>query len=155
MSIKNLSVYKSSGEEKDNKQLYDVLAKLPDPPVQMKLSSKQKFWWYWFGSEFIETKEIAKADLIHLQKAAFWMDARCQAYYHIRKKGYRGLVQTFEKGYTNITGHVSIVEKADKHLDEVSAHFGLSIKDRQKLKVEKEDPNQLSLFEAFMNKKQA
>lgn len=153
-SIKNLEVTKSDGSKTtSDDQLYKIIKELPAPPPQMKLCNRQKFWWYWFGEQFIETKQLSEVDLTHLQKAAFWMDARCQAYYHINKKGYKGLVQTFEKGYTNITGHVTIVEKADKHLDEVSAHFGLSIKDRQKLKGKKDDDGQLSLFQKFLNQK--
>lgn len=153
-SIKHLEIHKGEGVISETESdLYKILESLPDPDVKMKLTPQQKYWWYWFGKEFVSTKQISQLDLIHLQKAAFWMDARCQAYLHIKKKGYKGLVQTFEKGYTNITGHVSIVEKADKHLDEVSAHFGLSIKDRQKLKVEKAPENQLSLFDKFMQQK--
>jgi phage terminase small subunit len=133
----------------DDKKLYEVLKKLPSPEASMKLTRSQKKWWIWFGVELVSTKEISKLDLIHLQKASFWMDARCQAYKEISDKGYSGgLVQKFQSGATNVSGHVSIVEKADKHLDEVSAHFGLSILDRGKLKVSNEQPdNQLNLFE--------
>ncbi|AUC13812.1 hypothetical protein BTO06_01005 [Tenacibaculum sp. SZ-18] len=132
--------------EKESK-LYQVLNELPKPETSMKLNAAQKKWWYWFGYEFVSTKQFSKLDLTHLQKAAFWMDARCKAYAEVNRLGYRGLVQTFEKGYTNVTGHISIIEKADKHLDEVSAHFGLSIKDRQKLKSIESGDGQLSLFE--------
>lgn len=154
-SIKDLEVHKGDGLVKKSKEdsLYEVLNELPAPDVKMKLSSSQKYWWYFFGNEFLKTDQITKLDLIHLQTAAWWMDARCQAYYEIRKKGYKGLVQTFVSGANNVTGHVSIIEKADKRLDEVSAHFGLSIKDRQKLKVEKADDAQLSLFEKFLQAK--
>lgn len=157
-SIKGLEIHKGDNVVESSDQesgLYEVLKTLPKPDVKMKLTEAQKYWWYWFGLEFISTKQVSKLDLIHLQKASFWMDARNQAYFQIKKKGYKGLVQVFEKGYTNITGHVSIIEKADKHLDEVSAHFGLSIKDRQKLKVESTDENQLSLFDKFLNQKSA
>ncbi len=133
----------------EDKRLYEILKKLPSPETSMRLSRSQKKWWVWFGVEFISTKEFSKLDLIHLQKASFWMDARCQAIKAINSKGYDGgLVQTFQSKATNVSGHVSIVEKADKHLDEVSSHFGLSILDRGKLKVsDPVDDNQLSLFE--------
>ncbi len=153
-SIKSLEVHKGDSVASESEvDLYQILESLPDPDVKMKLTPQQKYWWYWFGKEFVKTKQISQLDLMHLQKAAFWMNARCQAYFEINKKGYKGLVQTFEKGYTNITGHVSVVEKSDKHLDEVSAHFGLSIKDRQKLKVESTPDNQLSLFDKFLQSK--
>ena len=149
--------FKSTGEIKTKENdaeasvLYEILKKLPKPEASMKLSRAQKKWWYWFGLEFLSTNQLTKVDLIHLQQAAFWMDARCQAIKVINEKGYEGLVQTFKTKATNITGHVSILEKADKHLDSVSAHFGLSIKDRSKLKVvESPDKTQLSLFDELM-----
>ena len=152
--IKNLQVYKNDDSSaKDEEQLYKILNELPKPDSKMKLIASQKYWWYFFGYEFLSTKQLTKLDLVHLQKAAFWMDARCKAIAKANTEGYEGLVQTFEKGYTNITGHVSIIEKADKKLDEVSSHFGLSIKDRQKLKSNKENPNQLNIFEQFLNQK--
>ena len=149
---KLIIAHKASGpinEDQSNEEakLYKILLELPKPDVKMKLSNGARYWWYWFGVEFIETNQFSTVDLMHLQKAAFWMDARCQAYFEIKTKGYKGgLVQTFQSGATNVSGHVSIVEKADKHLDEVSAHFGLSIRDRQKLKVEETNDSQLSLF---------
>lgn len=154
-SIKNLGVYKNEVliESEEQKNLYQIIQELPKPDVKMKLTSAQKYWWFWFGKEFIKTDNITKLDLIHLQRAAFWMDARCQAYSEIKKMGYKGLVQKFQSGATNITGHVSIIEKADKNLDDVSAHFGLSIRDRKKLKIEEVDKNQLSLFEALVSQK--
>ena len=146
--------HKSSGDIKnpEEKALYNILKKLPTPSPRMNLSKNQKYWWKWFGVEFISTNQFSKVDLQHLQSAAVWMDARCQAIEKINEKGYAGLVQTFAAGATNISGHLTIVEKADKQLDKVSAHFGLSIRDRQKLKVEKADSTQLSLFETVMNK---
>jgi phage terminase small subunit len=141
----------TSQEEKE--KLYAVLESLPKPMTQMKLSRSQKKWWYWFGHEFVSTKQFTKLDLTHLQKAAFWMDARCQAVEQINQKGYKGgMVQYYTSGASNVSAHISILEKADKRLDEVSAHFGLSIKDRQKLKVEEIADNQLSLFEEFAEK---
>ncbi|AGO49119.1 phage terminase small subunit [Cellulophaga phage phi39:1] len=134
-------------------KLYDVLKKLPSPLPSMKLNRAQKKWWVWFGVELVSSKEVSQGDLIHIQKAAFWMDARCQAYKEINDRGYNGgLVQTFKNGANNISAHVSIVEKADKHLDEVSAHFGFSILDRGKLKVNNPvDDSQLSLFEQLQD----
>ena len=146
-------VHKSEGAitTEEDHALYQILKKLPSPDVKFKLSAAQKKWWYYFGLEFISTSQIAKLDLIHLQKAAFWMDARCQAIKQIQLRGYTGgLVQIFASGANNVSAHVTIIEKADKHLDEVSAHFGLSIKDRQKLAgATSEDPDQLNFLKAL------
>ncbi len=156
MKNNNLTVaHKADGpveSQKEEQPLYEILKALPKPDAKFKLSASQKKWWYYFGYEFVKTKQLAQLDLVHLQKASFWMDARSKAIAEVNKKGYKGLVQTFEKGYTNITGHVSIIEKADKRLDEVSAHFGLSIKDRQKLKADVAPDGQLGLFDQVYKK---
>lgn len=149
--IRNLA---DSKKPEENTALYEVLKSLPKPTANMKLSAAQKKWWTWFGVEFVKTNKFSNVDLIHLQQASFWMDARCQAIQKINTKGYDGgLVQTFKGGATNVSGHVSIVEKADKHLDSVSAHFGLSIKDRKKLNEVSENPGQLDLFDELMGLK--
>jgi len=155
MKTGNLTVaHKASGpiQTQEEQRLYEIILKLPSPKKEFNLTKSQKKWWYWFGKEFVKTKQISLLDLPHLQKAAFWMDARCQALEQISTLGYAGLVQTFKSKATNVTGHVTIIEKADKHLDDVSAHFGLSVKDRQKLKVQTTDTKQLSLFENLMQK---
>ena len=137
----------------EEQELYEVLKELPKPPAASGLNDAQTIWWYWFGKEFLKTRQFSKLDLTHLQKAAFWMDSRCQAIKEVNQRGYLGgLVQKFDSGATNVSGHVSIIEKADKHLDEVSAHFGLSIKDRQKLKVPEKADGQYDLFSSLIDK---
>lgn len=155
MEVKHNNLGKGKVVElpKEAQELYEVLKDLPKPPSASGLNDNQIMWWYWFGNEFLKTKQFSKLDLTHLQKAAFWMDARCQAIKAVNEKGYNGgLVQKFESGATNVSGHVSVIEKADKHLDEVSSHFGLSIKDRQKLKSEEKPDGQLDLFTSIVNK---
>lgn len=162
MKDNNLEVvHSSSGKQKkeqttEEKQLYNVLEKLPGPKKEMNLSKEQRKWWYWFGKEFLTTKQLAQSDLIHIQNAAIWMDARSKAISKINAinakdpDGIKGWVQTFQNGANNVTGYVSILDKAAKHLDDVSAHFGLSIKDRQKLKPAEVNDNQYSLFETVL-----
>ncbi len=136
-------------ESSEVSSLYEILKELPKPETSMKLNAAQKKWWCWFGCEFVATKQFSKVDLMHLQQAAFWMDARCKAISEVNKsEGISGLVQKFASGATNVTGYVSIIEKADKHLDSVSAHFGLSIKDRKKLnETEAGNNKQYDLFD--------
>ncbi len=141
------------------KSLYSVLDKVPTVPAKFNLTTNQKYWWKWFATEFITTKQFSKVDLIHLHQASFWLDARCAAYEMINLKNkegsLKGMVQTFKGGATNITGWMSVVKDADKALDNISAHFGLSFKDRNKLgKIKKVDENQLSLFDQFKNRNQ-
>lgn len=159
--IKDLKVHKSNGEinKSESEQLYEILESLPSPDVKMKLTAAQKYWWYFFGKEFCLTKQFSKLDLMHLQNAAVSMDARCKLVKKINDlnkedaAGVAGWVQIFKTGASNITGYQTMYEKATKQLDDVSAHFGLSIRDRQKLKIEKADESQLSLFEMYLQKK--
>lgn len=137
-------------------KLYKVLEELPKPTASMKLTTSQKKWWYWFGVEFLQTKQLTQLDLIHLQNAAVSMDARCKMIEKINKEnkadadGVRGWVQKFASGATNVTGYQTMYEKATKQLDEVSAHFGLSIRDRQKIEVvENSGGMQMNLLEAY------
>ena len=136
------------------KVLYEVLNELPKPDAMLKLSASQKKFWYWFGVEFVKTKQFSKVDLMHLHSAAIWMDARCNALKKVNqlnrkdKYGIAGWVQKFSSGATNVTGYVSIMEKADKHLNDVSAHFGLSLRDRKKIgAVTEGNKGQLSMYE--------
>ena len=139
-------------QDAETGDMYEVLKSLPEPKAEFNLSESQMVWRYWYGLNFVKTKEVAELDLVHLQKAAFWMDCRCEALKRINKAGYMGgVVQEFKSGATNVSGHMTVVEKADKHLDEVSSHFGLSIRDRSKLKkTEAVDPNQTDLFEKLL-----
>lgn len=134
--------------------LYDVLESLPKPETSMKLTASQKRWWYWFGYEFVKTNQFSKVDLIFLQDAAFAMDMKCKLIALINQEnkksasGVGGVVQKFASGATNITGYQSALKDQIKILNEISAHFGLSIKDRKKLGATTSvSDNQLSLFE--------
>ena len=142
----------------EEKTLYAILNKIPQPRKHFDLNDQQKILWYWFGAQFLATKQFTELDLIHLQKAAFWLNQRNNNIRQINRlngkdpQGVAGTVQTFANGANNVTGYISIVEKADKHLDEVSAHFGLSFKDRKKLAMEPVETGQLNMFEDFLNK---
>lgn len=141
----------------EESQLYEALKKLPRPLKEFNLSKDQTIAWYWFGKEFLKTHIFSKLDLIHLQEAAFWLDARNKNIAKINNlnmndpDGVRGYVQVFQNNTNNVTGYLTAVEKADKHLADISEHFGLSFKDRQKLKGQgATDPNQLDMFSNFL-----
>lgn len=139
------------------KSLYKILSKLPSPKKEFNLTKDQRKCWYWIGKEFISTKKITLIDLIHLQNIAVMMDARNKILQHINKlndadkeNGTAGWVQIFKNKTSNVSGFQTMYEKATKQLDDASAHFGLSIRDRKKLSLnEKEDPNQLNFLEAL------
>lgn len=155
----NEDLKKSSTEEEIVNNLYEVLKELPKPETNMKLSASQKKWWYWFGSEFVKTNTLSKVDLMHLQNISVMMDARCKVLKKIndlnRKDpdGVKGWVQKFTSGATNVTGYQTMYEKATKQLDELSARFGLSEKDRKKLgATSSADDGQLDLFDEVLKK---
>lgn len=156
-----MKVIKLKEKEKQKKELYEMLDKLPAPPAQANLSDSQIFWWYWIGEVLVDTKNFAALDLMHLQRAAFWLDARCKAIEISNHKNAEagpyqmpGSIQTYTTGATNISPYVTIIEKADRALSEISAHFGLSIRDRNKLAAPPAaDPAQTDLFKDFLNQK--
>lgn len=156
-------VHKSSGEiplevSNEDKGLYEILHKLPAPKKEMNLTKDQKKLWYWFGREFLSTRQFTTLDLIHLQNAAVSMDARNKMLVKINfenakdEYGTAGWVQVFSNKTTNVSGYQTMYEKATKQLEDVSAHFGLSFKDRFKLKAPTTDPAQFDMFEHFLNK---
>ncbi len=146
-----------SKKENQKRELFKMLDKVPKPLARFQLTTSQKFWWQWFGVEMVKTGNFAKLDQIHLQRAAIWLDARCLALKKINDKpGLNGWIQTFTSGASNISPETSIIKEADKALDQISGHFGLSLKDREKLKAETPgDPNQTTLFDQFNDMKKA
>lgn len=149
----NMKVIKGDGEIAEvNKNLYEILTKLPSPNSKFELTKDQKYWYEFFGQQLIDTKKLTKPDLIHLLQLATSVDYYIQAEKEIRKKGFHGgLIQTFKGGATNVSGYVSIREKMIKEINELSKHFGFSFKDRHKLSENKNtDPAQTDLFESFL-----
>lgn len=152
----NLKIIKNDGEVVSvNKNLYEILSTLPKPLEKFQLNDDQKYWYKYFGQQLIDSKKLTKPDLIHLHRLAKSVDYYMQAEIEIDKRGFQGgLIQTFKGGATNVSGYVTIREKMLKDIDELSKHFGFSFKDRNKLNEQKENnPNQVNLFEQFLNAK--
>ena len=151
--MQKMKVIKNDGEIVEvNKNLYDILKKLPASNSKFELSKEQKYWYEYFGQQFVDTKKLTKPDLIHLHQLATSVDYYIQAEQAIREKGFHGgLIQTFKGGATNVSGYVTIREKMIKEINDLSKHFGFSFKDRSKLiDVAKTDENQTDLFAAFL-----
>ena len=150
----NMKVIKNDGEIAEvNKNLYEILKKLPVPSSKFNLTKDQKYWYEYFGQQLVDTKKLTKPDLIHLHQLATSIDYYIQAENKIREKGFNGgLIQTFKGGATNVSGYVTIREKMIKEINELSKHFGFSFKDRHKLiDSTPTDEKQTNLFEAFLN----
>ena len=149
----DLKIIKNDGEVVSvNKNLYEILKKLPAPLADFGLNANQKKWYKYFGEQLVQSKKLTKPDLIHLHQLATSVDYYIQAEKHIRDKGFHGgLIQTFKGGATNVSGYVTVREKMIKEINELSKHFGFSFKDRAKLQDNKQEPaTQGNLFEQFM-----
>lgn len=142
-----------AGCGKKNKNLYDVLDKLPSPLAKFNLSKDQKYWYKYFGDQLVSSGRLTKPDLTHLHRLAKTVDYYVQAENKIDELGYDGgLIQTFKGGATNVSGHLTLREKMIKDLDDLSKHFGFSFKDRSKLtEVKTSDTGQGDLFTGFLN----
>jgi len=149
-----MKIIKGDGEIAEvNKNLYEILNKLPSPISKFELSKDQQYWYKFFGQMLVDTRKLTKPDLIHLHRLSTCVDYYIQAEQKIREKGFEGgLIQTFKGGATNVSGYVTIREKMVKEIDELSKHFGFSFKDRSKLIEHKEtDSGQGDLFKDFLN----
>lgn len=150
----NLSIVGEDSEIVEvNKNLYEILKKLPAPNSKFCLTKDQEYWYKYFGQQLIDTRKLTKPDLIHLHQLATSVDYYIQAENEIKEKGFHGgLIQTFKGGATNVSGFVTIREKMIKEINELSKHFGFSFKDRSKL-IDSKQPieNQGDLFKDFLN----
>ena len=145
----NMKIIKNEGEIVEvNKNLYEILKKLPAPDKNFIMTKTQKHWWNYYGQQLVDAKKLTKTDLIHLFRLAKSIDYYIQAENEIAKRDFiGGLVQVFKTGATNITGFVSIRDNALSDIDKISKHFGFSFKDRKALKEGEAPSAQLDLFE--------
>jgi phage terminase small subunit len=152
----NLKIVNGDGEVvKVNKNLYQILDKLPAPNSKFNLTKDQKYWYEYFGQQLVDTKKLTKPDLIHLLQLATAVDYYIQNENHIREKGYiGGVIQVFKGGASNISGFISARKSFITEINGLSKHFGFSFSDRSKLNENKEEnPGQVDLFEQFRNAK--
>ena len=150
----NLKVVRGDETIEVNKNLYEILQKLPAPLVKMNLSKDQVYWYKYFGQQLVDTGKLTKPDLIHLHALSRSVDYYLQSEEMINTLGYRkGLVQTFTSGASNVSGHVTLREKMLKEIESFSKHFGFSFKDRMSLNEKPTDNGQLSLWEQEMGQK--
>lgn len=137
--------------KKSNNDLYEIITKLPAPISKFNLTKDQKFWYKYYGDQLVNSNKLTKTDMFHLHRLARSIDYYLQAEDEIASRGYfGGLIQTYVSGASNVSAHLTLREKMLKDIDEISKHFGFSFKDRAKLVQIKEDPQQLDLFDRFM-----
>lgn len=152
----NLKIVDGDGKVvKVNKNLYQILDKLPASNAKFNLSKDQKYWYDYFGQQLVDTKKLTKPDLIHLVQLATAVDYYIQNENEITKRGYiGGVVQIFKGGASNISGFISARKSFIAEINGLSKHFGFSFSDRSKLVDNKETDNgQIDLFEQFSKAK--
>lgn len=152
----NLKIVTGDGTVAEaNKNLYEILTKLPSPNGKFELTKDQEYWYKYYGQQLVDTKKLTKPDLFHLHQLAVSIDRYIQAEKFIQEKGFiGGVIQEFKGGATNISGFMTVREKMVKEINELSKHFGFSFKDRSKLvEVKSTDPAQGDLFNDFLNAK--
>jgi phage terminase small subunit len=152
----NLKIVDGNGEiKKVNKNLYQILDKLPAPNSKFSLSKDAKYWYDYFGQQLVDTQKLTKPDLIHLVQLATAVDYYIQNENEILKRGYiGGVVQIFKGGASNISGFISARKSFIAEINGLSKHFGFSFADRSKLNENKEtNTGQVDMFEEFKNAK--
>lgn len=152
----NLKIVNGDGEVvKVNKNLYQILDKLPAPNSKFNLTKDQKYWYEYFGQQLVDTKKLTKPDLIHLLQLATAVDYYLKNEEEIRKRDFiGGVVQVFKGGASNISGFISARKHFIGEINGLSKHFGFSFSDRSKLTENKEsDTGQVDLFEQFAKAK--
>lgn len=152
----NLKIVDGDGQiVKVNKNLYQILDKLPAPNSKFGLTKDQKYWYEYFGQQLVDTKKLTKPDLIHLLQLATAVDYYLQNELEIKKRDYiGGVVQIFKGGASNISGFISARKHFIGEINGLSKHFGFSFSDRSKLNEDKPtEDGQTDLFEQFKNAK--
>lgn len=140
---------------KVNKNLYQILEKLPAPNSKFNLTKDQKYWYEYFGQQLVDTKKLTKPDLIHLLQLATAVDYYLKNEEEIRSRDFiGGVVQVFKGGASNISGFISARKHFIGEINGLSKHFGFSFSDRSKLNENAPtNDGQIDLFDAFAKAK--
>ena len=152
----NLKIVDGNGEIVSvNKNLYQILDKLPAPNAKFNLSKDQKYWYDYFGQQLVDTRKLTKPDLIHLVQLATAVDYYIQNENKIREMGFiGGVVQIFKGGASNVSGFISARKSFIAEINGLSKHFGFSFSDRSKLQENKEsNTGQYDVFKDFLKEK--
>lgn len=152
----NMKIVNGDGEiVKVNKNLYQILDKLPAPSSKFNLSKDQKYWYEYYGQQLIDTQKLTKPDLIHLLQLATAIDYYLKNEEEIKSRDFiGGVVQVFKGGASNVSGFISARKHFIGEINGLSKHFGFSFSDRSKLNENKEpNENQTDLFNDFKNAK--
>jgi phage terminase small subunit len=133
----------------------DTLLKCPKPPVY--LSDKAKVHYKAMGTILAKNQRLKDLYLpaleIFADSMAQWEFATTEIKKANQEKMGTGYIQKFASGAANVSVYVTLKDKAEDSLFKCFKQFGLDPKSEKDLKAETTDPNQISLFEMMLAKK--
>jgi P27 family predicted phage terminase small subunit len=136
-------------------ELPEFIDSLPVPPTYWNCVGRVKKIYREIGEQLLQTKKLQSFDKYALLMLAEALDEYLTMtdLIQVKEKKERGsgYIQTFKNGTTNVTTEQVVREKAFKRILQVSAKFGLTIRDRMALNMKTVDSGQLDIFAEFEN----
>ena len=133
----------------------DTLLKCPKPPIY--LTDEAKVHYKAMGAILAKNDRLKE---LYLTALEVYADAMAQWEFAIKEikkanseKFGTGYIQKFSSGASNVSVYVTLKDKAEDSLFKCFKQFGLDPKSEKDLKAETTDPNQMSLFEQLLAKK--
>jgi P27 family predicted phage terminase small subunit len=100
------------------------------------LNKDGKGYFNFICSKMIQEGILSDVYIVDIHNAAFWHQTITDAQRHLKKEGY---VTKFPTGSVQISAFVSIIEKANKALNEFSNRYGLNLAASQKIQIPDND----------------
>lgn len=158
MKRKTVSEKKLEGTNRKDREVKHEVQYLEELPKLERwftgvMSTRAKKLYKHFAGMLIKTGRLSEMDLPNIVQLAQawdkWLWAEEAMNNLNSEKMGSGFKQVFKSGASNITTEFSIAKEAQNQILTISKLFGLSMKDRYGMLAffEKEDPNQLDLFE--------
>lgn len=116
--------------EVDNPLTFEPLTVIPEP--QYKINGEAKKYYEYVCNLLISNNVLTAAHIPDLTLAAYWWGIMTEARDNIESDGYTQMTQS---GYTQITSHITVFEKATKMLQSFSDKYGLNLTASQKIKM--------------------
>ena len=133
-----------------------TLTKIPKPPTYLSNSAKKHY--REMASKLIKLERLKDVFLnaleIYAEAMATWEWAARERKEKNNEDPGTGHIQTYRTGATNLSTELIVMRDSEKTLFKCFKQFGLDPKSEKELKTTV-DPDQIDLFESFINKKNA
>jgi P27 family predicted phage terminase small subunit len=133
----------------------DTLLKCPKPPIY--LTDEAKVHYKAMGAILAKNDRLKDLYLtaleVYAESMAQWEFSTKEIKKANADKFGTGYIQKFSSGAANVSVYVTLKDKAEDSLFKCFKQFGLDPKSEKDLKNETTDPNQMSLFEQLLAKK--